>query len=94
MKEVVLAPRFIAELKAYKRRLGSQNDLETLEHVIELLADDQPLPSWLRDHPLHRDYAGLRECHLDDDWLLIYRISAGQLRLLRIGSHAELFGRR
>jgi mRNA interferase YafQ len=94
VKEVVLAPRFVAELRARKRRLGGQIDLDTLEHVIELLADEQPLPGWLRDHPLHRDYAGLRECHLDDDWLLVYRISAAQLRLLRIGSHAELFGRR
>ena len=44
-----------------------------------------------RDHPLTGNWKGHRDCHIESDWLLIYRITADDLYLERTGSHAELF---
>jgi len=45
-----------------------------------------------RDHPLTGNWRGYRDCHIQPDWLLIYRIADVELQLIRTGSHAELFG--
>ena len=48
----------------------------------------------LRDHMLSGEYKGHRECHVEPDWLLIYRVDEGELILtaVRLGSHSDLFG--
>ncbi len=51
----------------------------------------QPLSLTYRDHPLRGDYVGYRECHLEPDWLLIYRIEGEYLVLARTGRHNDLF---
>jgi len=45
------------------------------------------------DHPLHGKHQGKRECHIEPDWLLIYRIDKDNRRIIfyRTGSHADLF---
>lgn len=61
--------------------------------VLEALALDQPLAAKHRDHALGGDWQGYRECHVRPDLLLIYvRLDAETLHLVRLGSHAELFG--
>ena len=76
--------------KAKKRRLP----LEKLKEVVDLLAMGQPLPERNRDHALTGDWVGHRECHIQPDWLLIYRIEEDVLVLTmtRTGTHSELFG--
>ena len=76
--------------KAKKRRLP----LEKLKEVVDLLAMGQPLPERNRDHALTDDWVGHRECHIQPDWLLIYRIEEDVLVLTmtRTGTHSELFG--
>lgn len=66
--------------------------MRRLETVIEKLTRGEPLPAANRDHALTGDYAGARECHIAPDWLLVYKIIAGELifTLMRTGSHAEL----
>lgn len=64
---------------------------ELLTSVIDSLASGEPLPPRFRDHPLKGGYAGCRECHLKPDLLLIYVLSDTELRLVRLGSHSELF---
>ena len=63
--------------------------------VVKELMNDRPLQAKHRDHELPGDYAGVRECHVEPDWLLIYDkggdVSAGTLKLIRTGSHSELF---
>ena len=64
-----------------------------LEKVVNMLALNIPLPVKYRDHPLHGEYEGSRECHIMPDFLLIYTLVGDDvLRLERLGSHAELFG--
>ncbi len=66
-------------------------DLSPLDYVIGFLAKGKPLNKQYNDHALHTRYAGMRECHIEDDWLLIYRIEKNVLQLVATGTHAELF---
>lgn len=63
------------------------------EDIAELLAMGEPLPEKHRDHELSGDWAGHRECHIETDWLLIYRIDNDILVLIlaRTGSYNDLF---
>ncbi|HAP5041259.1 TPA: type II toxin-antitoxin system YafQ family toxin, partial [Enterococcus faecalis] len=58
-----------------------------------LLQEQQTLPLKYKDHELTGNYIGTRECHIEPDWLLIYKIDGDKLilTLARIGSHSELF---
>ena len=76
-----------------KRLLRQGAELGKLEAVIRLHAAQEPLPERCRDHALAGNWHGFRECHIQADWLLIYRVSHEELQLARTGSHAELFGR-
>lgn len=83
---------FKKEVKtAQKRNL----DLSLLTKVIDMLADGIPLPAIHRDHNLHGDFKGYRECHIQNDWLLIYKYGSADgtlyLYLARTGTHSDLF---
>ncbi len=68
-------------------------NMESLAKVIQILADGGLLPREYRDHELSGNYHGYRECHIEPDWLLIYKISRDVLilSLVRTGSHSRLF---
>jgi len=55
------------------------------------LANGHALPPKNRDHNLSGNYSGFKECHIEPDWLLIYRITEIELILIRTGTHADLF---
>ena len=69
--------------------------IELLETVIETLAMGNTLPPENRDHDLTGNWRGHRECHIQPDWLLIYRIEGDVLvlTLSRTGTHSDLFGK-
>ena len=75
-----------------KRLQRQRVDLSKLTAVITTLADENPLESHYRDHALVGNWKGYRECHIQPDWLLIYRVENDELQLARSGSHANLFG--
>ena len=79
--------------KDFKRIIKRGKDPTKIKNVVKLLCEQQPLPASLCDHPLRGEYAGYRDCHIEPDLLLIYRIDHGQLQLicLRLGSHSDLF---
>ena len=58
--------------KDYKRSIKRGLAIGKLDEAIELLAKDGSLPLEYNDHPLVGDKKGLRECHIEPDWLLIY----------------------
>ena len=62
--------------------------------AIDALLAGETLPEKMRDHELAGSYYGHRECHIEPDWLLIYRIDHGELILtaVRTGTHSDLFG--
>jgi mRNA interferase YafQ len=59
--------------------------------VIDLLLNESPLPETYNDHPLRGQYADSRDCHIEPDWILIYKVNGNELILHRTGSHADLF---
>ncbi len=66
-------------------------DMTKLREVLRLLAEGSPLPPPYRDHSLGGDWKSYRECHLEPDWLLIYKIDSDNLLLARTGTHSDLF---
>lgn len=88
MREIVYTSQFKRDYKKRSREKGLD---ELLEGVIDVLASDEPLAEKFRDHPLKGGYAGCRECHLKPDLLLIYVQQREELRLIRLGSHSDLF---
>ena len=62
-----------------------------LRAVLASLIRQEPLTARSLDHPLRGIWKGYREAHIEPDWLLIYRVAGNELRLVRTGSHADLF---
>lgn len=81
--------------KDYKQAIKRGCDPKELETVITFLVNEQPLPEKYRDHALtnSRNYKDMRECHIEPDWLLVYKVLKETLilRLIRTGSHGDLF---
>ncbi len=65
-------------------------DMTKLREVI-LLIDGSPLPARCKDHPLGGDWKHFRDCHIEPDWLLFYKIDDDDLHLVRTGTHSDLF---
>ena len=66
-------------------------DMTLLNMAVDTLCALSALPSEYRDHVLTGKYTGHRECHIQPDWLLIYRIEGNALYLDRTGTHSDLF---
>lgn len=80
--------------RSYKRiKRHKDFDRTKLEEVIDILSQGKKLDLKYRDHELTGDLQGFRECHIQNDILLIYEIVDGKLILVLvdIGSHSELF---
>lgn len=90
--DVKLTGQFRKDLKLAKKR-GLQ--LSDLYDVVELLANDKPLPEKYRNHLLQGDFKGFWECHLNPDWLLLYTKDT-EIRIVslyRTGTHSDIFGK-
>jgi len=77
--------------KDIKRQIKQGKDQRKLIAVVKVLLAGETLPPVNRDHPLRGPWKGRRDCHLEPDWILIYRRTADELRLERTGSHSDLF---
>ncbi|HQZ29058.1 MAG TPA: type II toxin-antitoxin system YafQ family toxin [Verrucomicrobiales bacterium] len=77
--------------KDVKRQIKRGKAPDKLTAAIELLIAGEELPEKLRDHALIGEWNGWRDCHVDSDWLLIYKRLIEELVLGRTGSHADLF---
>ncbi|TVP80165.1 MAG: type II toxin-antitoxin system YafQ family toxin [Puniceicoccaceae bacterium] len=88
MLNPVRSSQFKKDLKKARRQ---GKDLNLLQAVVTTLADEEPLEECFRDHGLTGNWRGYRECHVNPDWLLIYKVDGEELKLARLGSHSELF---
>ena len=90
MLDIVLSNQFKKDLKLASKR---GYDLELLNEVVEKLASENTLEEKYREHELSGSYKGFKECHIQPDWLLIYRINNNELYLFlsRTGTHSDLF---
>lgn len=82
--------RFTKDLKLCKSRGW---DTEIIKKVIKKLSNGMPLEEKYKVHSLSGNWNGYRECHIQPDWLLIYRYTEDEpiLYLTRTGSHSDLF---
>jgi mRNA interferase YafQ len=90
MKTIETAGRFKKDFARWIK--GTPLETEFAE-VLRMLASGAALPANYRDHPLQGPWRGHRDCHLRSDVVLIYERGERRIRLVRIGSHSELFGR-
>lgn len=89
MRRVIQAKRFEKSMKRmYRRGL----DCGKVENVVLRLREGVTLPAELRDHALRGKWIGFRECHVEPNWLLVYRLTDDELFLADTGTHSDLFG--
>ncbi len=66
-------------------------DLNKIKKIIDLLSLEKTLDSKYRDHNLSGNYIKRRECHIEPDWLLIYKLEDDEIIFERTGTHSDLF---
>jgi len=77
--------------KDYKKLKKRNKNLNKLKDIIDKLLNDIELDPKHHDHPLSGVWKRHRECHIEPDWILIYRFTSDELILERTGSHSDLF---
>ena len=90
--EIARTTQFKKDYKSAKKR---GLDLDLLKEAVTKLANGETLPPEYHDHGLNCNWSGFRECHIQPDWLLIYRIDNNVLvlTLTRTGTHSDIFGK-
>jgi len=88
MRTPVYTRQFGKDIQRAKKR---GKNLNKFKIIALALIEGQRLDPLHRDHQLVGDYAGRRECHIEADWLLIYKLEKNQIVFERTGSHADLF---
>lgn len=84
----VYTRQFEKDLKLAKRR---GKNLEKFKIIARTMLAGQPLDLIHRDHRLVGNYVGRRDCHIESDWVLIYKIENNLLIFERMGTHSDLF---
>jgi len=85
---IKLTTKFEKDLARCEKR---GKNLSKLQFVISELDAGKQLGSQYKDHKLIGNYNGYRECHIEPDWLLVYKVEDDILFLTRTGSHSDLF---
>lgn len=89
MNTLKLTSQFKKDLKRYKHK---KDIIDKLETILNLLGQGLPIPEESRPHLLVGNYKGYMECHVENDTLLIlWDKEAGVIKLVRFGTHSELF---
>ena len=77
--------------KDYKLAIKRGKEIKKLDSVLVRLAKSEKLEEKFRDHMLLGKYQNRRECHIEGDWLLIYKMERNEIIFERTGSHSDLF---
>ncbi len=85
---VVQPGAFKRDIKKLKKR---GKDMSKLKTIVDLLVAEEALPERCVDHSLSGNWSGWRDCHIEPDWILIYKIAPDVLTLGRTGTHSDLF---
>lgn len=78
-------------LRDLRRLRENGYDTTELKRLVEMLLREQPLPSRYKDHELTGDLHKWRDAHVEDDWVLVYRVIGQRLLLARTGEHEHVF---
>jgi mRNA interferase YafQ len=88
LRSPIIGGQFRRDVKLAEKR---GKDMAKLREIILLLVEGTPLPPRYKDHPLVGNWKDCRDCHIDPDWLLIYRVDGNAVYLVRTGTHSDLF---
>ena len=77
--------------KDVKRAQKRGKNLDKFKIIAITLLSGEALDKIHKEHKLLGNFAGRKECHIESDWLLIYKISEDQIIFERMGSHSDLF---
>lgn len=90
MYEISYTSRFLASAKRFKKE---GKNMSLLWDAVAMLEQDGKLPESYLPHLLHKEFAGYWECHIEDDWLLIWKQNDKKLTLVltHLGTHDSLF---
>lgn len=90
MLKIIYTSKFKKDFKLIQKRGYC---IDKLEEVFRLLANETPLPEKYCDHALTGEYAEYRDCHIQGDWILIYKIdkNISLISMYRTGTHSDLF---
>jgi len=84
----IYTKQFSKDLKRCQRRAKNLNKFKI---IVRSLLSGETLDPIHRDHRLVGNYAGRRDCHIESDWLLIYRMKVNTIIFERMGTHSDLF---
>jgi len=88
----MLQPEYSNSFKRDYKKIKKQNkDICLMKEIMEDLVNGKPLPPKNRDHALAGNYAGYRSCHIQPDWVLIYKIMGNMIVFSRTGSHSKVY---
>lgn len=89
----MLKPIYTKKFKKDLKKIDNsgQKDIEKFKDVVRKLINQEILHEKYKDHALGGNYKGRRDCHIEPDWILIYKITSDTIIFERIGSHSELF---
>lgn len=78
--------------RQYKQMIKRGRDITLLDDIMKKIINEEPLPVSCRNHPLHGEWEGSYDCHIQGDWVLIYEIdrAAGKVSFQRTGTHSDL----
>ncbi|MBO7595546.1 MAG: type II toxin-antitoxin system YafQ family toxin [Bacteroidales bacterium] len=89
MKKIFPSGQYKKDFKRYRHQ---PKKIAKLERIIDLLANEKPIPSECHPHMLKGEYKGCMECHIEDDFLIIWFDEKNNvIELVRLGTHSELF---
>jgi mRNA interferase YafQ len=88
MKAIFQTSQFKKDFKRIKKRVI---DLNKPKEVVSAIANGEALQERHCDHALSGNWSGSRDCHIEPDWILIYRVDGEFLFLERTDSHSDLF---
>jgi len=84
----IYTKQFEKDLKRCRRR---GKNLDKFKILARTLISGKPLDAMHRDHKLVGNYVGRRDCHIESDWILIYKLDGQRLIFERTGTHPDLF---
>ena len=88
MRAPLYTKQFEKDLKKMEKR---GRPLKKIKGIIKKLVNEERLDARNKNHKLIGNYKGRRECHIEGDWLLIYKLTDSEITFERTGTHSDLF---
>jgi len=91
MLDILYTKQFKKDVKLCKKQNKNMSKFQDIDNT---LISNIPLPKKYKNHALKGNWAGYFDCHIEPDWILIYKVDldANTLTYARMGSHSDLFG--